>query len=150
MRPPSLQSSTQHSTLPYPKMTNTQIPTPTPGLLFASSKLTSPALLNESTYLHWYEDIHIPDVLSTRGFTAAFRYDAASPAAERPYLLLYPVRDLAFLRSKEFAAIRITSDVFPGEGAPCWDYADFDVRQYVPVGRYDVEGGVGTGEWRFC
>lgn len=124
-------------------------PAPTPGLFLAFSKLTSPALLPEATYLHWYEDIHIPDVLSTRGFAAAYRYDAASPAvAERPYLLLYPMRDLAFLRSREFADIRVTSEVFPGRGRPCWDFADFDVRQYVPLGRWEEEeeeGEVGAG-----
>ena len=122
--------------------------TPTPGLFFASSKITSQAL-NESTYLHWYEDIHIPDVLATRGFSAAFRYDAVSPAADRPYLLLYPLRDLAFLRSKEFADISVQSDVFPGVGKPCWDFADFDVRQYVLLGRIEAEGGAGVGEWCF-
>ena len=114
-----------------------------PGLLYVNSKVTSPDLSPE-LFTEWYQDIHIRDIFLTSGIKSAFRYytQSSEPATiERPYLALYPLKDVAFLYSAEFRAIPVHSDMLPVESKNIFDLADFDTRYYINVGILEGEGG---------
>jgi len=106
-----------------------------PGILFVRSRISpsSHPLLSESTYLTWYDTEHIPDVLSTRDITSAFRYtdvSKSSPVGDSrnrtPFLACYPMPDLAFTQSEEFRGIGVKSETLPGSGV-VYDVADFEI-----------------------
>ena len=80
-----------------------------PGLLLVISKLTRPNEVSPQAFTKWYENVHIPDILKTSGMKEASRWESTNPADERPYLALYPLRDLGFLQTDEF------------KGEPCAD-----------------------------
>lgn len=120
------------------------------GLMFANSRITSP-LLDKAAFLKWYDEDHIPEILATGGMPTAIRFidDGARPnlkdygndsssssTAARPYLHVYPVQDVAFFRTPQFANIGVTSDLLPGSKL-VYDLADFDVRFYNLVQVYD-------------
>lgn len=114
-----------------------------PGLLYVNSKITSPAL-SPALFTEWYQDIHIRDIFLTSGIKSAFRYHTQSPEPakiERPYLALYPVKDVAFLYSAEFKAIPVHSDMLPVESKGIFDLADFDTRYYTNVGILEGKAG---------
>ncbi|EUC30605.1 hypothetical protein COCCADRAFT_103486 [Bipolaris zeicola 26-R-13] len=106
-----------------------------PGVLFVRSRI-SPAshpLLSESTYLTWYDTEHIPDVLSSRDINNAFRYidvSKTSPIGDSrnptPFLVCYPMPDLAFTKSEKFRGISVESEKLPGSGL-IYDLANFEV-----------------------
>lgn len=91
-------------------------------------------VLDESTFLKWYDEDHIPEVISTSGIKSGFRYinvnrsstnsDGVSPP---PFLAFYPMSDIAFTLSEEFNKISVHSDILPGGGI-VYDFADFDVN----------------------
>ncbi|MFC1900463.1 hypothetical protein ACFLYN_02605 [Chloroflexota bacterium] len=46
----------------------------------------------EKEFNDWYDNIHLPDVLETPGFTGAVRYENPNPAeGEAKYLALYQI-----------------------------------------------------------
>jgi hypothetical protein len=100
-----------------------------PGLLFVSSKITRPDILDEETYIKWYGEEHIIDVLKTSGFHSSLRFKNADPKAEKPHLVLYPMNDIGFLQSEEFKKINTYSDILLGGGL-IYDLADMDARFY--------------------
>lgn len=113
-----------------------------PGLLYVNSKIISPALSSE-LFTQWYEDIHIRDIFVTSGIKTAFRYYTASSEPEtidRPYLALYPLKDVAFLDSAEFKAIPVHSDVLPVDSKCIFDLANFDTRYYTNIGELEGHG----------
>ena len=115
-----------------------------PGLLYVNSKITSPDLSPE-LFTEWYQDIHIRDIFLTSGIKSAFRYftQSSEPATiERPYLALYPMKDIAFLDTAEFKAIPVHSDLLPVESKNIFDLADFDTRYYINMGK--LEGDLGS------
>ncbi|KXJ97265.1 hypothetical protein Micbo1qcDRAFT_229974 [Microdochium bolleyi] len=110
------------------------------GLLYVHSRITS-ELLDEPTLLKWYDEDHIPEIFATGGISSASRFideQAKARAGEggRPYLHLYPLQDIGFLRTPEFAGISVTSDMLPGSGL-VYDLVDFDVRYYNLVQVFD-------------
>ncbi|KAJ1337793.1 DUF4286 family protein [Microdochium nivale] len=113
------------------------------GLLFVNSRISSD-LLDEATLLRWYDEDHIPEILATSGVESAVRFvDEAAKGREseggRPYLHVYPLQDIKFLVTPEFAAISVTSELLPGSGL-VYDLVDFDVRYYSLVQVYDPTG----------
>jgi hypothetical protein len=113
---------------------------PIPGVLFVNSKITSDALTPE-TFREWYESVHIPDIFVTSGIKSAFRYQSTTPdKVERPYLALYPIKDIQWLSSEEFKSIPVHSDMLPNESKAIFDLADFDTRYYETV-ETKVESG---------
>jgi hypothetical protein len=112
---------------------------PAPGLLFVNSKITSPKYDVES-FTRWYEDIHIRDIFKTSGIKSAFRYKSPTPGTvDKPFLALYPLKDLDFLQSAEFKAIPVTDSSIPSESHTIFDLAEFDTRYYVLLKRYPGE-----------
>lgn len=114
-----------------------------PGILYVNSKITDRALSTD-LFTKWYEEVHIPDIFETGGIKTAFRYYSTNgDGVERPYLALYPVKDVAFLQSNEFLSIPVHSTILPGTQA-IFDLADFDTRYYSYLGTVKKnESGIG-------
>lgn len=110
-----------------------------PGLLFVTSKITKPDVVSEDVFMKWYDTEHIPDLLATTGFDAAFRYRNVDSKADRPYMVAYPMRDIAFGGSDEFKSLRLHSKLFPDDGL-CFNVADFDMRYYEHVQLFEPSG----------
>lgn len=108
-----------------------------PGLLFVNSKIIRPDLIGEEAFFKWYDEDHIAEILATSGIQSAFRFlDANIGSVERPYLAMYPMRDIGFTKTEEFRNINVSSDMLPN-GGPIYDLADFDVRYYKLVQVFD-------------
>lgn len=76
-----------------------------PGLLWVNSRLIKPDQVDSQAYQRWYEQTHIPDIFKTSGIKEAYRYQSINPEDERPYLALYPLKDLDFLETDEFKGV---------------------------------------------
>jgi hypothetical protein len=103
-----------------------------PGILFVRSRISSP-LLSESTFLQWYDDDHIPEVVATSGIKSGFRYvdvnktsSAGDARNAKPFLAVYPMDDLTFTQGDEFRGIRVKSDLLPRSGI-VYDLTEMDV-----------------------
>ncbi|KAH8675716.1 hypothetical protein BX600DRAFT_507931 [Xylariales sp. PMI_506] len=106
-----------------------------PGILYVESKISDPRL-DEKTYVDWYENEHIPEVIGTSGIKSARRFKTADPNVDKPFLAIYTLGDLAFLKSDEFRKVNFKSDKLPGSGI-IYDLADFDVRYDSLIQVYD-------------
>ena len=47
-----------------------------PGILFVRSRIAQSAkdILDEQTFLKWYDEEHVPEVVATSGIKSGFRY----------------------------------------------------------------------------
>ncbi|RBQ68525.1 hypothetical protein VDGD_05095 [Verticillium dahliae] len=106
------------------------------GILYVHSKIARPDLINEEQYMDWYDNDHMAEILETSAMKTAFRYKDVDPSAERPFLAMYPLDDMAFMQTDEFKGIRVHSDLLPG-GGPVYDVAEIDVRYYKLTQVYD-------------
>ncbi|KFH40420.1 hypothetical protein ACRE_089140 [Hapsidospora chrysogenum ATCC 11550] len=97
------------------------------GILFVNSRISRPDVLSPETYLKWYDEDHIAEIIETSGIKSARRFIDVDPSAERPYLAMYPMDDIAFTQGDEFRKIRVKSDILPPPGV-IYDLADVDVR----------------------
>ncbi|KAI4937445.1 uncharacterized protein J4E92_002176 [Alternaria infectoria] len=113
-----------------------------PGILFVRSRISPSAhdMLSEPTFLAWYDNEHIPEVVSTSGVDSAFRFidiHKSSPIGNeqdpKPFLACYPMEDLAFTLGDEFKKIGFKSSALPGSGV-IYDLADMDVSYLGIVG----------------
>lgn len=124
---------------------------PDPGLLYVNSKIIQPDKLAPEQYTQWYEETHIPDIFQTAGIDEAYRWQALDPAAERPYLALYPLNDVGFLQSPEFKGNKINDSRWTSAKNPAipvqehklpdthriFDLANFDTRYYKFIQLYE-------------
>jgi len=110
-----------------------------PGIIYVTSKIVRNDVLNEETYLKWYEEDHIPDILDKTPIKSALRFSNINPKADRPYLLMYPMEDLAAIHGEGFKQLKVKSDFMPDKGAP-YDFADLDFRDYKLIQKYDPNG----------
>jgi len=117
-----------------------------PGMLYVNSRIARKDILDEATYLKWYDEDHIPEICST-DMKDAFRYVDTDGSAPKPYLAFYPMPDLAYTQGEEFKQIRVKSDILPGSGI-CYDLADIDVRYYGLVEKTDRTERK-TGEFQY-
>ncbi|KNG46632.1 hypothetical protein TW65_06636 [Stemphylium lycopersici] len=120
-----------------------------PGILFVRSRISpsSKSILDEPTFLNWYDEEHIPEVTSTSSIKNGFRYvdinktsttgDAQNP---KPYLACYPMPDLAFTLRDEFKKINFRSSTLPGSGI-IYDLVDMDVSYLGFLGATSRKGG---------
>lgn len=60
----------------------------------------------ETDWNHWYDEVHLPEILACPGFRAGRRYRAADLAAGSLYLALYEIDGPHVLDSAEFKARR--------------------------------------------
>ncbi|KAI8932100.1 hypothetical protein NX059_010985 [Plenodomus lindquistii] len=110
-----------------------------PGILYVTSRIkpSSSHTLDEATYLKWYDDDHIPELVSTSGIKSSFRFANTNPqpqshdenSAAMPYLVYDPMQDLAFTTSDEFRNIRVESQILP-PGSVIYDFAEFNVYYF--------------------
>ncbi|KAF1847009.1 uncharacterized protein K460DRAFT_277480 [Cucurbitaria berberidis CBS 394.84] len=113
-----------------------------PGILWVQSRIAQSARdsFTEPNFLHWYDEEHIAEVISTSGIKNAFRYvdmNKTSPCGDsansKPFLAFYPMSDLAFTLGDEFRNIAVKSDKLPGSGV-IYDLADLDVSYLGFIG----------------
>ncbi|KAL2811258.1 hypothetical protein BJX63DRAFT_433549 [Aspergillus granulosus] len=112
-----------------------------PGLLYVGSRTKPSTDISNETYNKWYDDIHVPDVLETSGVQTAVRYIAAPGKSDDlnwPFLAVYPISNLHYLTTEEFANIPSTDRLLPGPSHSCLDCAEFDQRHYATVGKFQV------------
>ena len=116
-----------------------------PGLLLVNSKITHSNILDEETFIKWYSEDHIPEILDTSGVNSALRFKNADPKAERPYMVLYPMDNIGHTQSEEFKKINVYSDLLPA-GGPIYNFVDMDVRVYSFIDKYEPIGAVEPGK----
>ena len=119
-----------------------------PGMLWVTSRIaaSSKDILDEQTFLRWYDDDHIAEIVQCSGTKDAFRYvhvdktsALGSEAARKPFLAFYPMPDLRFTQGEEFKQIRVRSDILPGSGI-IYDLADIDVHYLGLVAKSEGHG----------
>ena len=75
---------------------------PTPGILVAKSHLLSSATITPEIFIHWYHNIHIPDVLASPGAPPlVIHYTSADPGAKWVNLMAFRLPDISWLGSEE-------------------------------------------------
>ena len=112
----------------------------TPGILYVDACFTDPQL-TLAAYDQWYDKEHIPHLLSMSGCHAARRYLDVDNTAQKPYLTLYPLKDVYWVHTAEFGtAIDSTeSDVLPQRSV--FKSVLFDGRSYTLVKEIEGEAG---------
>jgi hypothetical protein len=113
---------------------------PTPGLLWVNSRITTPEILSDSEFHTWYNETHIPDIFKTSQMRSAFRYKSIDPAAKAPYLNIYPVPDWSWLEGDEFKSIPTKAECFKVPSKECFECIAFEIRFYEYVHGYEPEG----------
>ncbi len=89
-----------------------------PGILWVTSKIVQPEHLSESTYLSWYDNEHIPEILSVTPVTSLFRFRHVDPKADRPYLVTCPLQNIT--DAGEFRKTSVKSAILPDENGVGW------------------------------
>lgn len=126
-----------------------------PGILWVQSRIaqSAKAILDQKTFLKWYDDEHIAEVTATSGIRNGFRYidiDKTSPCGDasnpKPFLAFYPMPELAFTQGDEFRKIGFQSDKLPGTGI-IYDLADLDVSYLGFLGATETSGKKGGSEY---
>jgi hypothetical protein len=112
-----------------------------PGMLYVTSKISQPDIMDYDTYMKWYDEDHIAEIIETSGIDSAYRYIDTSKNALKPYLAFYPMEDVGFTQGEEFRKIKVKSDLLPGTGI-CYDLADIDVRYIGLIGQNGQRKGV--------
>jgi hypothetical protein len=80
------------------------------GILLTPSHLLRHISITADTFLHWYNDIHIPDVLAAEDAPPlALRYQNVDPSTEWTYVVIFQLPDTSWvtneaLKSDEFDA----------------------------------------------
>lgn len=115
-----------------------------PGILYVTSKIARADILDEKAYMKWYEDDHIAEIMQTSEIKSALRYKNIDPSVDKPFLVTYPMTDIAFTQGEEFKKIKVHSELLPG-GGPIYDLADIDVRYYGLRQTYDPKGSSEPG-----
>jgi hypothetical protein len=116
------------------------------GMLFVTSKIARPDVLDLPTYIKWYEEDHIAEIVQTSGIRSARRFVNVDATVDKPYLAMYPMDDIGFTQGDEFRNIRVKSDILPPPGI-IYDLADVDVRYDNLIHVYD-EAKKGKGATR--
>ncbi|KAF2705727.1 hypothetical protein K504DRAFT_438870 [Pleomassaria siparia CBS 279.74] len=114
-----------------------------PGIFWVGSSIAASSrdILDEETFLRWYDEDHIPEIVRTSGVDSGFRYvdvEKGSPAAPKPFLAFYPIEDMAFTQGAEFKNIGYKSDILPGTGV-VFDLVDFNIRNFGVVGKTEAK-----------
>lgn len=109
-----------------------------PGILFVKSSIIDKDKMPPARWVQWYEEVHIPDVLSTSGIDTAYRYTNIDPSGSHHFLAMYPVSNVEFLQTDEFKNIPSNSKEFFGDlGAR--DFANFELRTYELLQIFEPE-----------
>ncbi|KAI9876063.1 MAG: hypothetical protein M1830_007424 [Pleopsidium flavum] len=109
------------------------------GLLYVDARFTNPELSVEA-FDKWYDEEHIPHLLTMSGCHAAMRFVDIDAKAEIPFLTLYLLKDVFWVHSAEFGTsiVSTESDLLPGRSV--FKSVAFDVRSYTLVESIVGEG----------
>jgi len=92
-----------------------------PGIFWANSGVTAAYkdVLPYSTFVKWYETVHIPDWMGAKqgAITAAWRYQSLDPDAVLPFLVTYKYPEISAMNAPEFRNVTLNSPLLP-EGGP--------------------------------
>lgn len=81
-----------------------------PGVFFVQSRPSSTD--DADAFNTWYDDAHIPELISLDGFTGARRFERTDESGETTYLTLYEVDDIETAKAS-LAAARAESWMSP-------------------------------------
>ena len=109
-------------------------------MLYVTSQIARKDIMDYDTYMKWYDEDHIAEIVETSGIDSAYRYIDTNPKALKPYLAFYPMDDIAFTQGDEFRKIKVKSDLLPSTGI-CYDLADIDVRYIGLLGKNGSRSG---------
>ncbi|KAK5694018.1 hypothetical protein LTR97_009636 [Elasticomyces elasticus] len=110
--------------------------TPTPGLMFATSRSIPPT--TEAQLNNFYQNEHLPDVLSYGAVKMTKRYKNVNPESAFPYLALYPVDDVDYFKSKDFEKVveeTKLSRTFGGKSF--YDFLEFEIGSWTKIQTYE-------------
>ncbi|KAK5675134.1 hypothetical protein LTS10_012208 [Elasticomyces elasticus] len=104
--------------------------TPTPGLMFATSRPISPT--TEAQLNDFYQNEHLPDVLSYGAVKMTKRYKSADPNSKFPYLALYPVDDVNYFTSPAFSKVVEETKISRTFGNKSfYDFLEFEIGSWT-------------------
>lgn len=81
---------------------------PSPVLLITSVDIEPSAT---EAFNHWYNDVHLTEIMRCPGFIAARRYEAAY--GEPRFIAIYELESEAALQTPEMQRVRGWGDMFP-------------------------------------
>ncbi|KAK4894070.1 hypothetical protein LTR27_007654 [Elasticomyces elasticus] len=104
----------------------------TPGLMFATSRPIPPTT---STQLNdFYQNEHLPDVLSYGAVKMTKRYKNTNPDAAFPYLALYPVDNVNYFTSPAFSkVVEETKLSRTFNNKSFYDFLDFEIGSWTKI-----------------
>ncbi|KAK4460734.1 hypothetical protein QBC42DRAFT_331571, partial [Cladorrhinum samala] len=126
---------------------------PNPGIILVKSGITSTSLTPE-TFDKWYDEIHIPDVLSTPEISWAARYhhhhhrerphelsqlpqsqDSSLARSPLPYLAVYRTDNLSWLHDPgcELWSVPLASALLPSRKETIFAWARFETEFWTRV-----------------
>lgn len=117
---------------------------PTPGLLFATTRVINPKTSDEK-YNRFYNEEHLPDVLGRDITKLALRYKNTNHGSGRPYLALYALEDVALFQSPSLTNLGEElkySRTFDGEEVS--KHMESDVRPYEKIQTFEGYGHAET------
>lgn len=114
-----------------------------PALLFVTSRISDPSKTTDEQFNRMYDDEHLPDVLNYKlKFTnLALRYKNSDQPSDRPYLALYPLKDVSLFTSGTLE--QVTADTRHSRtygGEDIINIIDFGPRPYEKVQTYEGYG----------
>jgi len=101
-----------------------------PFLVYVASTITELNLL-ETSYNKWYQDFHIPDILSTESVQKATWYQGVQKEKGTTWLALYECIDFEFMVDPEKLKKIPKSHPLLGKDKMVWQVANFDMRHYA-------------------
>ncbi|KAK3370576.1 hypothetical protein B0H63DRAFT_514649 [Podospora didyma] len=102
-----------------------------PGIFWANSGVLTAykEVLPYSTFVNWYENVHIPDWMGakTGAITSAWRYQSLDPNRATPFLALYKYPDISATNAPEFGRVTLNHPSLP-EGGPVIKFIEITVK----------------------
>jgi hypothetical protein len=99
-----------------------------PGIFFVNSGPMAQYkdVLPYSTYVKWYETVHIPDWMGAKAgaITSAWRYQCLDPDRPDPFLVTYKYLNISDMSAPEFRTVTLNNPLLP-EGGPVNKFAHF-------------------------
>lgn len=114
---------------------------PPEGLMFVGAKAIDPAKTNNDLINNFYNDEHIPDLMShnIQGSSKfALRYQNTNPDAKNPFLTLFPTETSSALVSEGAAKMVEATRQSKTLGGDIFSFFEFDMRPYEKLQTYEA------------
>ncbi|KAI8633633.1 hypothetical protein F5Y19DRAFT_414299 [Xylariaceae sp. FL1651] len=112
-----------------------------PGLMYVGSRVRNPQRTSDELYNRFYNDEHLPEVLSHGHSKLALRYKNADINAPLPYIALYPIDDASFIGSP--TSKQLIEDTKRSKMLGCdniFELIYFEMRPYEKIQTYEAYG----------